>query len=384
VQITYSLGREIIVSDPLGKILERTLKTIETSKEEIFSIAEINRTEVLRINQELYRLRIDVSDIIKATDEQRNLEKQLRHKLMEVNRDFKLYTEHTMLETYKETTEAQIKLQLLESKELKLRTRRDALERSLNQMQNTIERAENLLSHISFTISLLEGEIINAASSSKVMQRQEISLRIIKAQEDERRRVAREIHDGPAQTLANIVLRLEITERLLDLSPQKAKLELEDLKNLVRSNLQDIRRIIFDLRPMALDDLGIIQAINQYIKNFQVAFNIKCELNINGSERRLPQVIEVSLFRLLQEGLTNVAKHSRSERAIIHINFQEQSTSVKITDFGKGFNVENSFQSPGEHYGLLGMRERVEMFSGLLVIHSSPGKGTTIEITIPY
>lgn len=372
------------MSDPLGKILERTLKTIETSKEEIFSIAEDNRTEVLRITQELYRLRVDVSDIIKATDEQRNIEKQLRHKLMEVNRDFKLYTEKTMLETYKETTEAQIKLQLLESKEHKLRTRRDVLERSLNQMQSTIERAENLLTHISFTISLLEGEIINAASSSKVMQRQEISLRIIKAQEDERRRVAREIHDGPAQTLANIVLRLEITERLLDLSPQKAKSELEDLKNLVRSNLQDIRRIIFDLRPMALDDLGIVQAINQYIKNFQLAFNIKCELNINGSERRLPQVIEVSLFRLLQEGLTNVAKHSRSERAIIDFNFQEQSTSVKITDFGKGFNVENSFQSPGEHYGLIGMRERVEMFSGRLVIHSSPGKGTTIEITIPY
>ncbi len=91
-------------------------------------------------------------------------------------------------------------------------------------MQATIERAESLLSHISFTISLLQGEIVNATSSSKTMQRQEISLRIIKAQEDERRRVAREIHDGPAQTLANIVLRLEIAERLLELSPQKAKL----------------------------------------------------------------------------------------------------------------------------------------------------------------
>jgi Signal transduction histidine kinase len=372
------------VSDPLGKILDRTLRTIETSKEEIFSIAESNRTEVLRITQELYRLRIDVNDVIKTTDEQRNIEKQLRQKLMKVNRDFKLNSETTMLDTYKETTEAQIKLQLLESKEQQLRSRRDNLERSLNQMQSTIERAENLLSHIGFTISLLEGEIVNATSSSKIMQRQEISLRIIKAQEDERRRVAREIHDGPAQTLANIVLRLEIAERLLEISPQKAKTELEDLKNMVRSNLQDIRRIIFDLRPMALDDLGIVQALNQYLKNFQLAYGINCELNINGPERRLPQVIEVSLFRLLQEGLTNVAKHSRSERAVIDFHFQDKSTTVKVTDFGKGFNVENSFQSPGEHYGLIGMRERVEMFSGFLVIHSSPGKGTTIEITIPY
>jgi two-component system sensor histidine kinase DegS len=90
---------------------------------------------------------------------------------MELNRDFKLYSEIDMLDTYKETIEAQIKLQLLESKEQKLRTKRDNLERSLNQRQLTIERAENLLSHIGFTISLLEGEIVNATSSSKIMQR---------------------------------------------------------------------------------------------------------------------------------------------------------------------------------------------------------------------
>ncbi len=111
------------MSDPLKKILDRTLKTVEDSKEEIFSIAESNRTEVSRITQELYKLHIDVNDVIKATDEQRTIEKQLRQKLMEVNRDFKLYSETDMQDTYKETTEAQIKLQLLESKEQKLRTR---------------------------------------------------------------------------------------------------------------------------------------------------------------------------------------------------------------------------------------------------------------------
>ncbi|MHB8125883.1 MAG: sensor histidine kinase [Desulfitobacteriaceae bacterium] len=371
--------------DRLAKILEHTLSTIEASKEEIFLIAETTRTEVYRITQELAQLRIDVSDIIKETDEQIEIEKRLRRRLMEVNRDFERYSESIMLEAYKETTEAQLKLQLLESKELQLRTRRDDLERSLRQMYSTIERAENLMSHVSLAISLLEGGIENITFSNKIIeQRQEIGLRVIKAQEDERRRVAREIHDGPAQTLANIVLRLEIAEKLLEFSPLKVKTELQDLKNLVRSNLQDIRRIIFDLRPMALDDLGIVQAITQYVENFQLAYNIQCELHIEGSARRLSQIIEIALFRLLQEGLTNVAKHSMSERAIVVFEFQEQSISIKVTDFGKGFNVENSLESPGEHFGLIGMRERVEMFSGLLVIHSSPGKGTTINFTIPY
>ncbi|MFZ3101307.1 MAG: sensor histidine kinase [Desulfitobacteriaceae bacterium] len=369
----------------LSKILEHTLSTIEVSKEEIFLIAESTRTELLRITQELANLRIDISDVIKATDEQRKIEKRLRRRLMEVSRDFKRYSETIMLETYKETTEAQLKLQLLESKELQFRMRRDDLERSLRQMQSTIERAENLMSHVSLAISLLEGGIENVISSNKIIeQRQEIGLRVIKAQEDERRRVAREIHDGPAQTLANIVLRLEIAERLLELSPLKVKTELQDLKNLVRSNLQDIRRIIFDLRPMALDDLGIVQAITQYVENFRLAYNIQCELYFEGSERRLPQIIEIALFRLLQEGLTNVAKHSKSERAVVVFKFQEQSTSAKVIDFGKGFNVENSLESPGEHFGLIGMRERVEMFSGLFFIHSSPGIGTTIEFAIPY
>ncbi len=374
-----------VVPDRLSKILEHTLSTIEASKEEIFLIAETTRTEVLRITQELAHLRIDVNDVIKATDEQQKIVKRMRRRLMEVSRDFKRYSETIMLETYKETTDAQLKLQLLESKELQLRTRRDDLERSLRQMQSTIERAENLMSHVSLAISLLEGGIENATSSSKIIeQRQEIGLRVIKAQEDERRRVAREIHDGPAQTLANIVLRLEIAERLLELSPLKVKTELQDLKNLVRSNLQDIRRIIFDLRPMALDDLGIVQAIKQYVENFQLVYNIQCELNIEGPEKRLPQVIEIALFRLLQEGLTNVAKHSMSQKALITFEFQEESISAKVIDFGKGFNAEISLDSPGEHFGLIGMRERVEMFSGVFFIRSSPGIGTTIEFTIPY
>lgn len=374
-----------VVPDRLSKILEHTLSTIEASKEEIFLIAETTRTEVLRITQELAHLRIDVNDVIKATDEQQKIVKRMRRRLMEVSRDFKRYSETIMLETYKETTDAQLKLQLLESKELQLRTRRDDLERSLRQMQSTIERAENLMSHVSLAISLLEGGIENATSSSKIIeQRQEIGLRVIKAQEDERRRVAREIHDGPAQTLANIVLRLEIAERLLELSPLKVKTELQDLKNLVRSNLQDIRRIIFDLRPMALDDLGIVQAIKQYVENFQLVYNIQCELNIEGPEKRLPQVIEIALFRLLQEGLTNVAKHSMSQKALITFEFQEESISAKVIDFGKGFNAEISLDSPGEHFGLIGMRERVEMFSGVFFIRSSPGIGTTIEFTIHY
>jgi len=211
----------------------------------------------------------------------------------------------------------------------------------------------------------------------------EMGLRVIRAQEEERRRVAREIHDGPAQTLANIVLRLEIAEKLLEFDPTRVKAELIDLKNLVRSNLQDIRRIIFDLRPMALDDLGIVPAISKYLDNFQENYGITCKFQVEGREKRLLPVLEVAFFRLVQEGMTNVAKHAHSSKANILLNYQDEWTIVRIQDYGKGFEVNSALITPGEHFGLIGMRERVEMFSGHFSIQSTLGKGTTIELSIP-
>lgn len=371
------------MADRLGEILKNTLKTIEAGKEEIFFIAETTRNETERLTQELTQLRADIIQTIEAVDNHQKLERRLRQRLMEVSRDYKRYSEKEMMEAYSQATDAQMKLQLLQAKEVQLRTRRDEIERSLRQMQSTIERAENLMNQVSVAIKLLQGGIEDISRIKSNEYRQEIGLRVIKAQEEERRRVAREIHDGPAQTLANIVLRLEIAEKLLDLDPNKVRTELKDLKNLVRTNLQDIRRIIFDLRPMALDDLGVVPALSKYLDNFQETYGIKCELRLDGREKRLPVVMEVALFRLIQEGMTNVAKHAHTDRVLINLQFQEDWITARVIDFGQGFNHEKVLEEPGEHFGLIGMRERVEMFSGRFSIQSSSGKGTTIEFGFP-
>ncbi|MGC7872260.1 sensor histidine kinase [Desulfosporosinus sp. SYSU MS00001] len=371
------------MSDKLGEIIKNTLAAIESGKEEIFFIAETSRNETLRLTNELSQLKSDISEIISRVDAQEKVDRQKRLILMEVNKSFQNYTQKEMIEAYAEAKDAQVTLQLLQSKEAQLRKRRDELERSLNQMQATIERAQNLMTQVSMAISLLQGGIEGALNFQNHEQRQELGLRVIKAQEDERRRVAREIHDGPAQTLANIVLRLEIAERLLEYDPSRVKAELMDLKNLVRANLQDIRRIIFDLRPMALDDLGLITAISKYLDNFSETYGIECELRIEGSEKRLLPTMEVALFRLIQEGITNVAKHAHSSKVKIALNFQDDWTSARIQDYGKGFDVDSTMMTPGEHFGLIGMRERVEMFYGRFSIQSCCGKGTIIEFSIP-
>jgi two-component system, NarL family, sensor histidine kinase DegS len=372
------------VADRLGIIITNTLKAIETSKEEIFYIAETTRTETQRLIQELAPLRVEIIQTIDNLEKQQNLERRLRQHLMEVNRDYKKYSEKEMMETYTQTKDAQYNLQLLQAKEIQLRTRRDEIERSLRQMQMTIERAENLLSQVTLAVNLLHGGVNELNQNNQNLElRQEIGLKVIRAQEEERRRVAREIHDGPAQTLANIVLRLEIAEKLLELDPSRVRAELIDLKSLVRTNLQDIRRIIFDLRPMALDDLGIIPALKKYLDNFEETYGISCDFYVDGREKRLLPAMEVAMFRLIQEGMTNVAKHARTNQVKIQIFFKEDCTTARITDYGKGFDSELALDKPNDHFGLIGMKERVELFNGYFLIKSQYEKGTTIEFSIP-
>lgn len=371
------------MSDQLGEIMKATLAAIESGKEEIFVIAETSRTETLRLTIELAQHKSDISEIILQVNQQEKVVRLMRQRLMEVNRGHQKYTQDEMFETYSQAKDAQVNLQLLQAKEIQLRKRRDDLDRSLRQMKATVVRAQNLMTQVSMAISLLQGGIADSLQTQNHEQKIEMGLRVIRAQEEERRRVAREIHDGPAQTLANIVLRLEIAEKLLEYDPTRVKAELIDLKNLVRSNLQDIRRIIFNLRPMALDDLGIVPAISKYLTNFQETYGIICNFIIEGREIRLLPALEVALFRLVQEGMTNVAKHAHSTKVDITLIYQQDWTIARIRDYGKGFEVSFALITPGEHFGLLGMRERVEMFSGHFSIESILGKGTTIELSIP-
>lgn len=369
--------------DHLTNVFEATLRAVEGGKEEIFNIYEITRSEIKRLKKELQFLSFEITETIKKVDRQQRQEKRLRQKLMEVNRNFEKYSERQMLDIYTETKDAQVELQLLQAKELQLRIRRDEIERSLKNLDGTVQRAENLMNQVGLAIRLLTEGITEISQLYSNDQRKELAFRIIKAQEEERKRVAREVHDGPAQSLANIVLRLEIAEKLLKIDHEKVKKELHELNSLVRENLKDIRRIIFDLRPIPLDCTGIVGTIKNYINNYERTYGIECQLMIDGTEKSLNSSIEVALFRLVQEGMTNVAKHADSSKCEVYLRFLDDWIMGQIIDYGKGFNTEEVLANPGEHFGLIGMTERVEMFSGKFSIRSVPGKGTIFEFGLP-
>jgi len=146
----------------------------------------------------------------------------------------------------------------------------------LKEAYKTVEKADNLISQIGISLSYLTGDLENVSLQIEDMkQKRLLGIRIIKAQEEERQRVAREIHDGPAQSMSNIVLKAEICERLVDSDPEKAKDELRTLKSVVRDTLRDVRKIIYDLRPMSLDDLGLIPTLQRYIETCREESGIK-------------------------------------------------------------------------------------------------------------
>ena len=164
--------------------------------------------------------------------------------------------------------------------------------------------------------------------------------------EEERMRIARDMHDGPAQSMSNLVLQAEILERLVG-KPDAMLHELQDFKNSVRNALDETRQLIFDLRPMTLDDLGLVPTLRKYIKEYSDKHGLPVRFNVVGEERRLPGNTEGTLFRIIQEALTNVQKHSHSRGAEVTMSMNKDRVAVTIRDDGQGFDLASVEAKPG-------------------------------------
>jgi two-component system sensor histidine kinase DegS len=204
---------------------------------------------------------------------------------------------------------------------------------------------------------------------------------IIRAQEAERQRLSRQMHDGPAQALSNFILQAEIAARLFDIDQGKAKEELGNLKASASSTFQKVRDYIFELRPMMLDDLGLAPTLNRYIEALRTQTNIDFRLNTSGMEERLEPYLEVMIFRAIQELLGNVIRHSQANQVKIQMDATGGEVKVMVDDNGKGFNVETLNETTG--MGLKVIRDRVDMIGGEMDVDSVIGQGTRVTFTIP-
>jgi signal transduction histidine kinase len=202
--------------------------------------------------------------------------------------------------------------------------------------------------------------------------------RVVAGQELERKRLARELHDETGQALTSILLGLKGIEETTD--PEKAQDSVRELRELVVATLQDVRRLAVELRPKALDDFGLVPALERLAETFTEQANVEVQVQAALGDARLPAEVETALYRIVQEALTNVIKHASARVVSVALTRQDGRVAVVIEDDGRGFDPD---AQPGEGLGLVGMRERIALLDGRLSIESGAGRGTTIAVEVP-
>jgi len=370
----------------LDRVIKDTMTAIESSKENLFDIAETAKGVQKKMQGDYDRVDEEVKRLVDKVDSMELEYKKARIRLMEVSREFSKYSEENIKEAYLQAQELQVQLAVERERESGLRLKRDELARSIVRVNEMSKKADDLVSKVDIALTFLNGNLNEFSQQMEgIQQKQLIGGKIILAQEEERKRVAREIHDGPAQTMANVVLRAEFCEKLLIANRGDVGEELRELKKVVKESLKEIRRIIFNLRPMTLDDLGLIPTIKRYVEELKEREAFEVGLEIHGEEKRLKNTYEVALFRLVQESLNNARKHARAKTVAVYIKTTATDININITDNGKGFDMQQIMsQAAGkESFGLLSMKERIELLNGKLRIDSAVGAGTKVTVSIP-
>ncbi len=351
---------------PTEDILQKIEATLSSYRDELERTRrEANEVEVL--------VRQSGSEVEKLT--QRELSVANRVRDLEVN--LERYGKDEIRNFFATAQELQLRLQSMRSQLEQIQGRREALRLRQRQLSEMI----TLLSEIT---TLMHDGVKPAAGVA--IDTETMVANIIQSQESERLRISLQMHDGPAQAMSNLVLRAEICQRLLDRDLDQARTELDGLKDAINGTLQDTRKFIFDLRPMILDDLGLVPTLRRYVAQFGEKNGVAVNLIVQNLEQRLPNHYEVTIFRFIQEALNNVAKHAGASQVQIVLDGLGGTLQILIDDDGVGFQVPATLAAVGMRrtMGIAGMRQLIEvLLRGEFGIESRTGHGTRVAATIP-
>lgn len=256
------------------------------------------------------------------------------------------------------------------------------------QLDRLQEQHDGLVRHKSYLESVKQylsaGNLLRSGEQQRPSGVSTLKM-LIDAQEAERQRLSRQMHDGPAQALSNFIVQTEITSRMFDVDSTKAKEELEKLKSSAMNTFQKVRTYINDLRPMMLDDLGLVPTVKRYLASLREQTGIEMNETITGGDQKLESYIEVFIFRAIQELVGNSVKHNMDNASKVKIDvslgIEPNFVKVSIKDNGKGFDTGEIKESGG--LGLKLLQEHTEMLNGIINIRSSHDKGTEVVIQIP-
>ncbi len=205
-----------------------------------------------------------------------------------------------------------------------------------------------------------------------------------RVQQETEERIAHDMHDGVTQTIIGALYETQAAQEALIKNPGVAAVNLARAQELLTEVDQEIRRVIYNLHPPLLDMKGLVVATRRYAATCGPVFEIQCNVVVNGMPRRLEKFCEVTVFRIIQSAMQNIATHAQARWASVVFDFEAERFRVVLEDDGRGFDPQSFFENPGEHLGIMGMIERAESLGGMLTITSQPGRGTRVVLELPH
>lgn len=370
----------------INEIIKKIIEQISNSREQILEIVDNARIDYETLKTDLVLNRTSIVKVINEVDALEVQDKIMRKKLVDVSKKFDSYNEDEIKSVYEKASDIRVKFIIRQNEEKQLRARRDTLEMALKKSLKNIDNSEKIINQISIAMSYLEGDILSVLEGADKSSDMFTGIKILEAQENERKRISRDIHDGPAQHIANIIMKADICKIVIQKDLNEGLKELSDLKESVKVALKEVRSIIFDLRPMTLDDLGLNKTIEQAVNSISDDFNIDIKLKLKPLQAEVESIIQVAVFRIIQEIFNNIKKHSKAKHVEVKLDFGTKYLRLIISDNGIGFDVEETLKrvkTKGTSYGLIGIFDRVNQLQGQIHIESSKGAGTVYNVVLP-
>lgn len=371
----------------LDEIIQLTMNSIRLGREEIQDISHFAKDECTLLQDEFIRLKGEASSVIERVDYLEIELKKSKVDLAQVSRQLDNFDENKLKEIYNQTDLIRMQLIVEKEREIQILKRRNDLELHLKSVIKIYERADKLSKDFGVATGILTGDYKKITEQMDDVQNKIIlGIKVLEAQETERNRIARDIHDGPAQKLSGLMIKTEVCIKLLDIDIDKTRSEMKQLKELIRETIEETRSLIYNLYPMSLEDLGLIpslqrlidEAKTQQLSDIVFTYDKRQELKLNSS-------IISTLYRITQEAINNIKKHSQATKVEISLNKNPNDIVLKIKDNGIGFKQDQVRINLADNrgFGLSMMKERALLMMGDFSLTSEPSKGTYIVVILP-
>lgn len=249
----------------------------------------------------------------------------------------------------------------------------------VTELRNQLGEVDCKIDEITSVIKVVKEDV-----SSDAMD-EAMKMTLLRSVEAERQRIARDLHDSTTQDLTSLVHKAELCTKLLEVDPQRCKMELISIGRTLRDVIEETRKMIYDLRPMAFNDAGFNVTVERFLDKFSLLNHIGCNFHVEGTPCQMDDVVQITLLRVIQEACNNSLHHAQASRLDVDLIYGNEQLVIRIADDGKGFDMSSITEASEESsgFGMSTMKERVYLLSGTLSINSGEGDGCMIEVTIP-